>query len=124
MACIIFLTHWFTYSSLVRHFFSFFANDVKMPSFILVRCPCAGLFSNHSPLYFVNTKRIFSKMGLTCHIARIHSEVTELNRGTCKQFSHVYQALDCSISSVCPCTHLSFRPGISGEKCTGTEIIH
>uniref|UniRef100_A0A0E0L5L8 GPI inositol-deacylase n=1 Tax=Oryza punctata TaxID=4537 RepID=A0A0E0L5L8_ORYPU len=35
-----------------------------------------GLFSNHSPLYFVNTKRIFSKMGLTCHIARIHSEAS------------------------------------------------
>uniref|UniRef100_A0A0D9WJL7 Uncharacterized protein n=1 Tax=Leersia perrieri TaxID=77586 RepID=A0A0D9WJL7_9ORYZ len=35
-----------------------------------------GLFSNHSPLYFVNTKRIFSKMGLTCHIAKIHSEAS------------------------------------------------
>uniref|UniRef100_A0A6V7QVA9 Uncharacterized protein n=1 Tax=Ananas comosus var. bracteatus TaxID=296719 RepID=A0A6V7QVA9_ANACO len=29
-----------------------------------------GLFSNHSPLYFANTKRFFSKMGLTCHIAK------------------------------------------------------
>lgn len=35
----------------------------------------AGLFSNHGPLYFVNTKMSFSKMGLTCHIAKIHSEV-------------------------------------------------
>lgn len=35
----------------------------------------AGLFSNHGPLYFVNTKVSFSKMGLTCHIAKIHSEV-------------------------------------------------
>ncbi|PNT70735.1 hypothetical protein BRADI_2g16981v3 [Brachypodium distachyon] len=35
-----------------------------------------GLFSNHSPLYFVNTKRFFSKMGLTCHIAKIHSEAS------------------------------------------------
>lgn len=34
-----------------------------------------GLFSNHGPLYFVNTKTSFSKMGLTCHIAKIHSEV-------------------------------------------------
>lgn len=34
-----------------------------------------GLFSNHGPLYFVNTKTYFSKMGLACHIARIHSEV-------------------------------------------------
>ncbi|XP_049380375.1 uncharacterized protein LOC125845030 isoform X1 [Solanum stenotomum] len=33
-----------------------------------------GLFSNHGPLYFVNTKTSFSKMGLTCHIAKIHSE--------------------------------------------------
>ncbi|RWV92476.1 hypothetical protein BHE74_00047536 [Ensete ventricosum] len=30
--------------------------------------------SNHGPLYFVNTKTYFSKMGLACHIARIHSE--------------------------------------------------
>ncbi|XP_060971558.1 uncharacterized protein LOC115717233 isoform X6 [Cannabis sativa] len=33
-----------------------------------------GLFSNHGPLYFVNTKMSFSKMGLACHIAKIHSE--------------------------------------------------
>ncbi|XP_078439711.1 uncharacterized protein LOC144709913 isoform X2 [Wolffia australiana] len=36
----------------------------------------AGLFSNLSPLYFVNTRRFFSKMGLTCHIAKIHSEAS------------------------------------------------
>lgn len=35
----------------------------------------AGLFSNHGPLYFVNTKVSFSKLGLACHIAKIHSEV-------------------------------------------------
>ncbi|KAL3616484.1 hypothetical protein CASFOL_039874 [Castilleja foliolosa] len=35
-----------------------------------------GLFSNHGPLYFVNTKMSFSKMGLTCHIAKIHSEAS------------------------------------------------
>ncbi|KAJ9128777.1 hypothetical protein P3X46_034483 [Hevea brasiliensis] len=28
-----------------------------------------GLFSNHGPLYFVNTKVSFYKMGLACHIA-------------------------------------------------------
>ncbi|EFH58251.1 predicted protein [Arabidopsis lyrata subsp. lyrata] len=33
-----------------------------------------GLFSNHGPLYFVDTKTKFSKMGLACHIAKIHSE--------------------------------------------------
>ncbi|KAI3814243.1 hypothetical protein L1987_18993 [Smallanthus sonchifolius] len=33
-----------------------------------------GLFSNHGPLYFTSTKATFSKMGLTCHIAKIHSE--------------------------------------------------
>lgn len=33
-----------------------------------------GLFSNHGPLYFCSTKTAFSKMGLTCHIAKIHSE--------------------------------------------------
>ncbi|KAF3619420.1 Histone ubiquitination proteins group [Capsicum annuum] len=35
-----------------------------------------GLFSNHGPLYFVNTKTSFSKMGLACHIAKIHSEAS------------------------------------------------
>ncbi|CAA0820390.1 alpha/beta-Hydrolases superfamily protein [Striga hermonthica] len=35
-----------------------------------------GLFSNHGPLYFVNTKTYFSKLGLTCHIAKIHSEAS------------------------------------------------
>ncbi|THF96481.1 hypothetical protein TEA_017077 [Camellia sinensis var. sinensis] len=34
------------------------------------------LFSNHGPLYFVNTKAYFSKMGLACHIAKIHSEAS------------------------------------------------
>lgn len=36
-----------------------------------------GLFSNHGPLYFVGTKKFFSKMGLACHIAKIHSEVID-----------------------------------------------
>ncbi|KAM1155508.1 hypothetical protein ACFX13_026983 [Malus domestica] len=35
-----------------------------------------GLFSNHGPLYFVGTKKFFSKMGLACHIAKIHSEAS------------------------------------------------
>ncbi|KAL6618805.1 hypothetical protein ACP70R_033944 [Stipagrostis hirtigluma subsp. patula] len=46
-----------------------------------------GLFSNHSPLYFVNTKRFFSKMGLTCHVAKIHSEASvEKNAWELKQY--------------------------------------
>ncbi|XP_010917809.2 uncharacterized protein [Elaeis guineensis] len=46
-----------------------------------------GLFSNHSPLYFVRTKRFFSKMGLTCHIAKIHSEASvEKNAWELKQY--------------------------------------
>ncbi|GLT51594.1 hypothetical protein SLA2020_249940 [Shorea laevis] len=35
-----------------------------------------GLFSNHGPLYFVNIQTSFSNMGLTCHIAKIHSEAS------------------------------------------------
>ncbi|KAH9321191.1 hypothetical protein KI387_015830 [Taxus chinensis] len=35
-----------------------------------------GLFSNHFPLYFVDTKNFLSKLGLTCHIAKIHSEAS------------------------------------------------
>ncbi|THU72034.1 hypothetical protein C4D60_Mb04t07830 [Musa balbisiana] len=47
----------------------------------------SGLFSNHGPLYFVNTKQCFSKMGLTCHIAKIHSEASvERNSWELKQY--------------------------------------
>lgn len=46
-----------------------------------------GLFSNHGPLYFVKTKRFFSKMGLTSHIARIHSEASvEKNAWELKEY--------------------------------------
>lgn len=43
-------------------------------SFVYLLIP--GLLSNHSPLYFVSTKRFFSKMGLACHIAKIQSEAS------------------------------------------------
>ncbi|XP_028798882.1 uncharacterized protein LOC114754263 [Neltuma alba] len=44
-------------------------------------------FSNHGPLYFVNTKASFSKMGLTCHIAKIHSEASvEKNAKEIKEY--------------------------------------
>ncbi|EPS69974.1 hypothetical protein M569_04786, partial [Genlisea aurea] len=46
-----------------------------------------GLFSNHGPLYFVNTKNSFSKLGLTCHIAKIHSEASvEKNAREIKEY--------------------------------------
>ncbi|XP_011089915.1 uncharacterized protein LOC105170699 isoform X3 [Sesamum indicum] len=46
-----------------------------------------GLFSNHGPLYFVNTKTSFLKMGLTCHIAKIHSEASvEKNAKEIKEY--------------------------------------
>jgi len=46
-----------------------------------------GLFSNHGPLYFVNTKKVFSKLGLACHIAKIHSEASvETNARELKQY--------------------------------------
>nr|XP_025877992.1 uncharacterized protein LOC4351290 isoform X1 [Oryza sativa Japonica Group]XP_025877993.1 uncharacterized protein LOC4351290 isoform X1 [Oryza sativa Japonica Group] len=48
-------------------------NEHKLPdSMVYLLVP--GLFSNHGPLYFVKTKSYFSKMGLACHIAKIHSE--------------------------------------------------
>ncbi|TVU44462.1 hypothetical protein EJB05_03905 [Eragrostis curvula] len=48
-------------------------NEHKLPdSMVYLLIP--GLFSNHGPLYFVKTKSYFSKMGLACHIAKIHSE--------------------------------------------------
>lgn len=46
-----------------------------------------GLFSNHGPLYFVDTKAYFSKLGLTCHIAKIHSEAAvETNASVLKDY--------------------------------------
>ncbi|KAL2500891.1 alpha/beta-hydrolase superfamily protein [Forsythia ovata] len=54
-------------------------------SFVYLLIP--GLFSNHGPLYFVSTKRFFSKMGLACHIAKIHSEASvEQNAWELKQY--------------------------------------
>lgn len=43
-------------------------------SFVYLLIP--GLLSNYGPLYFVSTKKSFSKMGLACHIAKIHSEAS------------------------------------------------
>lgn len=46
-----------------------------------------GLFSNHGPLYFVSTKVCFSKLGLACHIAKIHSEASvEKNAREIKEY--------------------------------------
>ncbi|XP_050386113.1 uncharacterized protein LOC126802520 [Argentina anserina] len=46
-----------------------------------------GLFSNHGPLYFVNTKMSLSKIGLACHIAKIHSEASvEKNAREIKEY--------------------------------------
>ncbi|KAL7137627.1 hypothetical protein ABFS83_10G106200 [Erythranthe nasuta] len=58
----------------------------KLPdSFVYLLIP--GLFSNHGPLYFVSTKRFFSKMGLACHIAKIHSEASvEQNAWELKEY--------------------------------------
>ncbi|WOG94365.1 hypothetical protein DCAR_0313659 [Daucus carota subsp. sativus] len=58
----------------------------KLPdSFVYLLIP--GLFSNHGPLYFVSAKRYFSKMGLACHIAKIHSEASvEHNAGELRQY--------------------------------------
>ncbi|KAL0315679.1 UNVERIFIED_CONTAM: hypothetical protein Sradi_5446100 [Sesamum radiatum] len=58
----------------------------KLPdSFVYLLIP--GLFSNHGALYFVSTKRFFSKMGLACHIAKIHSEASvEHNAWELKQY--------------------------------------
>nr|XP_043607765.1 uncharacterized protein LOC122579624 [Erigeron canadensis] len=51
-------------------------NGVHMLPNTMVYLLVPGLFSNHGPLYFTNTKATFSKMGLTCHIAKIHSEAS------------------------------------------------
>ncbi|KAL9443621.1 hypothetical protein AB3S75_016897 [Citrus x aurantiifolia] len=54
-------------------------------SFVYLLIP--GLFSNHGPLYFVATKKFFSKKGLACHIAKIHSEASvEHNAWELKQY--------------------------------------
>lgn len=58
----------------------------KLPNSI-VYLLVPGLFSNHGPLYFVSTKTSFSKMGLACHIAKIHSEASvEKNAREIKEY--------------------------------------
>ncbi|KAG9452222.1 hypothetical protein H6P81_005126 [Aristolochia fimbriata] len=58
----------------------------KLPN-TLVYLLVPGLFSNHGPLYFSSTKMYFSKMGLACHIARIHSEASvEKNAREIKEY--------------------------------------
>ncbi|KAL5838305.1 hypothetical protein ACOSQ3_015474 [Xanthoceras sorbifolium] len=60
--------------------------DHTLPnSFVYLLIP--GLFSNHGPLYFVATKKFFSKKGVACHIAKIHSEASvEHNAWELKQY--------------------------------------
>ncbi|CAA6668797.1 unnamed protein product [Spirodela intermedia] len=50
-------------------------NEHKLPNSV-VYLLVPGLFSNHGRMYFVNIKTVFSKMGLACHIAKIHSEAS------------------------------------------------
>ncbi|CAL9026649.1 unnamed protein product [Prunus brigantina] len=61
-------------------------NKHTLPSsFVYLLIP--GLYSNHGPVYFVGTKKFFSKMGLACHIAKIYSEASvEHNAWELKQY--------------------------------------
>ncbi|PWA49879.1 alpha/Beta hydrolase fold protein [Artemisia annua] len=62
-------------------------HDVHMLPNTMVYLLVPGLFSNHGPLYFTTTKAYFSKMGLTCHIAKIHSEASvEKNAREIKEY--------------------------------------
>ncbi|CAB4282674.1 unnamed protein product [Prunus armeniaca] len=46
-----------------------------------------GLYGNHGPIYFVGTKKFFSKIGLARHITKIHSEASiEHNAWELKQY--------------------------------------
>ncbi|CAM6089970.1 unnamed protein product [Calypogeia fissa] len=46
-----------------------------------------GVFSNHGPMYFVDTKKYFSKLKLPCYIAKIHSEAAvEKNARELKEY--------------------------------------
>lgn len=73
----------------------------------------SGLFSNHGPLYFVATKKFFSKKGLACHIAKIHSEVTDgyfllfKNRFTKVKWTFICLT---TILAFCPCPYDCFFP--------------
>ncbi|MFS8033773.1 putative alpha/Beta hydrolase [Helianthus anomalus] len=62
-------------------------HDVHMLPDSMVYLLVPGLFSNHGPLYFTSTKATFLKMGLTCHIAKIHSEASvEKNAREIKEY--------------------------------------
>ncbi|KAI5331058.1 hypothetical protein L3X38_021184 [Prunus dulcis] len=54
-------------------------------SFVYLLIP--GLYGNHGIVYFVGTKKFFSKMGLARHIAKIQSEASvEHNAWELKQY--------------------------------------
>ncbi|CAL8161550.1 unnamed protein product [Prunus armeniaca] len=54
-------------------------------SFVYLLIP--GLYGNHGPIYFVGTKKFFSKIGLARHITKIHSEASiEHNAWELKQY--------------------------------------
>ncbi|RYR74770.1 hypothetical protein Ahy_A02g009491 isoform A [Arachis hypogaea] len=61
--------------------------EINHATLFLVLLTVLPFVSNHGPLYFVNTKASFSKMGLTCHIAKIHSEASvEKNARELKEY--------------------------------------
>ncbi|XP_074263157.1 uncharacterized protein LOC141585968 isoform X2 [Silene latifolia] len=64
----------------------------KLPN-TLVYLLIPGLGSNHVPLYFVNTKTHLTNLGLTCYIAKIHSEASvEKNaRDVKQQIEEIYR---------------------------------
>ncbi|KAL3688722.1 hypothetical protein R1sor_015031 [Riccia sorocarpa] len=63
------------------------SNGVHVLPDNLVYVLVPGLFSNHGPLYFVDTKKYFSRLGLSCHIARIPTETAvETNARELKVF--------------------------------------
>ncbi|XP_062180381.1 uncharacterized protein LOC133884829 isoform X2 [Phragmites australis] len=83
-------------------------NGVHCLSDTLVYLFIPGLFSNHNPFYFINTKKFFSKMGLACHVAKIHSVVIELKRDSMQIFLvclntrfHSYFVLSREIADAC-----------------------
>lgn len=74
-------------------------------------------------MYFVNIKTVFSKMGLACHIAKIHSEVgnNALDSPQIFPFLSLFCSFLFSTNISCQGRRL---PGICGEECEGDKRVH
>ncbi|KAB2618481.1 glycosyltransferase [Pyrus ussuriensis x Pyrus communis] len=93
----------------------------KLPSsFVYLLIP--GLFSNRGPLYFVGMKKFFSKMGLACHIAKIHSEARLLTKKPVGSWSSMCKLIKGDIRALEDLTYKKRKESIMKHELPAEQI--